>query len=742
MPSTSQGQEGSQTLLEVIVQRKWSILAFAIGMAILASFYVSFIPPRYTATASVMLDGRQLRLISNDQLVSGQSLDEVQIRSMLEVFNSKTLAKTVVTQNGLNKLPEFCADTPSFFEQVRDSLFSKILHRASGSGAPVACETSVENAARQLLGMVTATNEGRSYIIRIQIEAGDPEVAANIANAYANAFVADRFERHTELAEKARQWLIGYIDRLGRQTAQADAAVAQYRSEHHLIPLRGETLATQNLGDVNGQLSAVESEITQKQSLLSQMTTVMKSNGNIMAIAPLVNSSLVNAPLLRNLVEKEATLSSRDAELRTQYGKAHPQVIATGALLAQTHRQILAEITKTMDTLGQEITALQARRTLLTSQLSSLQSRVGQQGDEDVQLQELLRAAETSRHIYQSALTRLKEIEVEQGVSRPDSQLATEATPPPFPIYPRKSLMVVGAFLAGLCLGTGAAFGLSLRQLSFRNAKHIEFETGLPMLGVFAVPPAHILPQDVALDAPLSIEAECLQKILVNILRARSEQTGSLAKVVLITSALPGEGKTSFSLALGRAAVRAGLSTMLIDCDLRRPTVLQKLRGYIEPRSSLASGRDRRDPNYLDYQNMIVTDHDSALKIIPLAEKEASSPHVIIGAPAMKQMLQGLRRTYDLVLIDTPPLLAASDALPLSYLVDEVIVLVDWRTTPRDAVSEAIEMLRRHDAPVGGIVLGKVDLEKYTKAAGAGSYARSYYHYGPSKQVVRSERVD
>jgi len=737
MSAVPQPEERGPSLLDVIFRRKWQILIFACVATLLMALYVYHVPPRYSSSASILFDPRQVRLIGNEQIITGQALDEMQIHSTVEVFSSRKLAEAVVKKLDLNKRPEFCEQSPSLFQTINHWIGGYFGHVAAPEPSGP-CEVSIAKAARQLIESVSARDEGKSYVIRLQVESNDPQLAADIANAYARVFIEDRFEQHRELTEKAREWLINYIDRLGRQTAQADAAVAEYRGRHHLTPLRGETLVSQNLSDVNTQLTTLDNEIAQKQSSLNQLMNVIKTNGEMSAIAPLVNSSTINAPLLRSLLEKESILASKDAELRTQYGSAHPKVVATAALLSQMHRQIMTEFSKNVDGLKQEITALAARRALLSTQLTNLQSRVGQQGDEDVHLQELLRAAETSRHVYQNALTRLKEIEMEQGVWRPDSQLVTEAVPAPFPFYPRKSLMIAGAFLASLCVGSGVAFGLSLQQRSFRHAKHIETETGLPMLGVFALPPAHIRPQDVTIDAPLSLEAECLQKILVNILRARSEGAGG-GKIVMVTSALPGEGKTSFSVALGRAAAQAGLSTVLVDCDLRRPTVLQKLRGYLGgPTAFLPVTREMGDSE-ADYQHAVVTDRDSTLKIIPLARNDTASPHVIIGAPALKQMLQGLRRSFDLVLIDTPPLLAASDGLPLSYLVDELVFLIDWQTTPRDAVGEAIEILRRHEAPIAGIVLGKVDLEKYTKVAGTSSYARSYYHYGHSNQQTETK---
>jgi succinoglycan biosynthesis transport protein ExoP len=671
------------TPMRLIMRWKWRILAFACVVTLISAVVIWHLTPRYSAESTVTIDVRQMRVINQEGLLSSPMLDESLVRSDMEAFDSIALARSVVTSLNLNRNPQFCGSAPN-------------------------CDAPVDEVAKKVMAAVTATNDGRSYIIRIRAVSGDGETAAAIANGYANAFVAYRQRMRADVARKATTWLASYVDQLRGQSMAADAAVSKYRNEHHLIPLRGETTAAQNVSAFNAELASLDNEIASKQSTLDQVQSMQSAGGDVTAVAPLLNS-----PLISSLIDREAGLANNEAELKSQYGSAYPGVEAAKARTSQMRGQIHSEVNKAVAGLGRELAALNQRKAMLTQQMNANQSNVGQQGNDDVGLQALESNATSARNVYQSATTRLREIEAEQGMAQSDASLASEAIVPDKPEFPHKAVMLAGAFLGSMGLGTVLAFGMGLLSGVFRDADQLEEETGLRMLGVFPKPDGNGAPEDMATGTPLSLHGESLHSALVNMMGAIPTPLEGLGKVILVTSAIPGEGKTSFSLAVGRSAMRSDLSTILLDCDLRSPSVDGMMRNAnrteIEPDGELGSvgGPSVRT---------LTVDRITGLHVIPMRTKSAINQ--MLSASVVRGMLQHLRHEYDLIILDLPPVLAVADALTLAPMADGVVLVVDFQRTPRKAFADAVKMLQRNGAYIAGTVFSKGALQKYALAYG------------------------
>jgi succinoglycan biosynthesis transport protein ExoP len=681
----------SSTPMKLMFRWKWRILGFSVLVTLAAGIIIWHLTPRYSAESTVMIDVRQMHVINTDGLMAAPMLDESLVRSDMETFGSLELARSVVNTLNLNKTPEFC-----------------------GAKDTTVCDAPVDDVAKKLLSAVTTTNDGRSYIIRIRAEAADGGVAAAIANAYANAFVAHRQKMRTDMAQKAAAWLSSYVAQLRQQSVDADMAVSHYRNDHHLIPLRGETTAAQSVSAINGELAALDNDIAQKQSVVDQVQS-MQHSSDAASIAPLLNSQLV-----ASLIDREAGLANNEADLRSQLGTAHPQVIAAQARVTQMRAQVGAEVSKAASGLNRELAALNQRKAMLTSQMNAAQASVGQQGTDDVGLQSLESNAASARNVYQNATTRLREIEGEEGMTQSDATVTSEAIIPDKPDYPHKAVMLVGSLLGSLGLGTMAAFGAGLLSGGFRDAEHLEEETGLRMLGVFPRPSRGTLPEDIASGTPLSVDGESLHSVLINLMGAVPTPRDGMGKIILITSAIPGEGKTSFSVALGRSAMRSDLSTILMDCDLRKPSVESLLRDakQAEPSQDLSFAH-----NGSHQTRSLIVDRSSGLHVVPMKTKHTVNQ--MLSASVIRGMLQQLRLDYDLILLDLPPVLAVADALTLAPMADAVVLLVDTHRTSRKAFAEAIQMLQRNGAYIAGTVFSKGELQKYARAYGGYGYLLS-----------------
>jgi Mrp family chromosome partitioning ATPase len=264
----------------------------------------------------------------------------------------------------------------------------------------------------------------------------------------------------------------------------------------------------------------------------------------------------------------------------------------------------------------------------------------------------------------------------------------------------------------------------------FRDAEQVEFETGLPVIGIFAKHGR--APQDVVISHPLSVEAESVHAVLAQIMSRPVRSDGPAGRVALVTSALPGEGKSSFCVALGRSAVRSGLSAFVLDCDLRRPAIerfvskdRRKGNAVIESDLPLAAPAEQ----IAELMSRSGVDERSGLRYLSLANY-VKNPHGLLAWPGLPVLIEYLRERYDLVLLDTPPVLAVADALKLGGLADKVLLMIGWIDTPRQAVAAAMRALQRANIAVTGAVMTKVDLRRYAKSSRTdGFYVHHYDGY-------------
>ena len=697
-------ESASLSPLQAVLLRKWSVLALAVLAAAAMAVFASGLPTQYTSEVAVTINGRQLRVINAESLLTNQMLDSEQLRTEMEPLGAIGLAREVVRRLSLNTNPEFCGGaTPSLVVRLEARL----------SGAPPrpasACAVTVDEAARKLLGAIGTRTDGLSYVIRISATAGTPDLSARIANTYADVFIANRRQDVSAVASQTSAWLSTYAEQLRHEVSEADAAVAQYEAAQGLTPLHGGTLTSQTLVDMNGALSQLTGEIAERRAAVGQLQAAANGAGNLSA-----NAMAGTSPLLQALLAKAADQAEQTTRLRTQLGDAHPDVIAAEAQQERLQSQIGFESAKTVRAASSELAALEARRTALQARVDALQVQIGGQGKADVQLQALERDAESKRQIYQSVLSRRMELEAQHGMEQADARIVSEALPPVAPSAPHRTMLVAGAFLAACGLGAALSFPLALLSRRFRSAEHIEEEIGLPILGMFPRPSAGILPHDMICARPGSPEAEAVLRILPHILQHRVRDSAT-AQTLAVASALPGEGKSSLAVALGRAATQLGVSVLIIDCDLRQPSIAALLDPRTGPRAVTV-------PVVSSSACRIYSDSQSGLHYITLSSMMGGRPRFVC-AEDITVLVNKISPHYQLILLDAPPILVLADALTLATQAQSVLLVVDWRSTPRRAVQAAVQALRRQGANVLGAVASRADLRR------DGHATSHYFHH-------------
>jgi polysaccharide biosynthesis transport protein len=721
-----------------MLRRRKSVIFGTVAAVLLVTLLVLIqLTPRYTSSAELMLNTRQQNVVDIETVVSGLDVDpgsfQTGVQSEINIINSRSLARRVVEKLGLMQDPEFNSSLrqPSALDYINPLYWAESAARwamtALGLGAeeepanqdPPTAEEE-ENAAMSavissFLGHLNVSNDRRSYSIFVNFTSEDPEKAAVIANAVADQYLVDQLEAKFEATRRATSWLNERLADLREKVKESETALQEYREKANLIDNQGQTVSAQQLSELNSQLILARTERAQAEARLRRVRELVKTGG--------VESSpdVLASPLIQRLREQEADLQRQQAELSGRYGERHPTMINLKAEVRDLRSKIDAEVNKIVLSLANEVEVARARESTLASNLASIQQNVGELSKASVRLNELQREADANRALFETFLARFKETSNQDQIIQPDARIISGAETPLAPSFPRKKVILALALGISLFLGVFLALLIERLDNGFRSAEQVERLTGVPGLGMIPAVRASRKspPQDYLLQKPTSAYAEAIQSVRTALHFSNVDHP---PKVILVTSALPEEGKTTFAVSLARLAARSGLKVVLVDADMRRPKVarLLGLESDAGLRELLAG--DALIPGVLH------KDEPSGMHIIP-SQPDTPGPQDLLGSRRMRDLVRQMSSLYDLVVIDSPPIMAVSDAIVLSGLADATLMMVRWETTPREVTISAVRQLRQSGGRIAGAVLTRVNMRKHARF----SYGDSGYYYDKYK---------
>jgi capsular exopolysaccharide synthesis family protein len=695
------------------------LLGTVVIITTLATVGVFQLVPRYTAEATVMLDTRRNQVVDIQNVLSGLQGDAIVIRSEVEILLSPALARKVSDKLELYNLPEFnpaLAAPPGPLDHVRhpfawigDQLRQLLTPNSDKPATTVEPPDAKSTAARLLLGRVQVINDGRSLLLRIRAESEDRGLAAKIANTYADTYLLDQLEAKFDAVRRATGWLNEHLSELKDKVRDSDRAVQAFKEQHNLTEIRGGTVTAQQLAELNSQLIIAAGERGQKEADLRQLQDQVRA-GHVDA------SSVMASPLVQKLRERQAELLQQQAQLSTRYKPGHPTMVNLRAEIEDVGRKLQEETDKTVRGLSGEVSSARAREAALRESLAGLQKGTAAQDKLQVQLRELTGEADANRALYDSFLQKFKQTSAQEDIQQADARMVTTAQPPLVPSFPNKTMFVGFALVLSLFVGLGLAFLIERLDNGFRTSDQVEKIIGMPTLGLVPTVLRREIPQNLVVERPTVQYSEAIRSIRTAL---RYSDIDHPPKVILITSSLPGEGKTVFATSFARSVARSGARALLIDCDLRRPGIARLLKCKAEPG---LVGLFAEDCNPAD---LICLDEGSGMHFIPSSGGTAN-PQDLLGSQHMRSFLDRMRSQYDLIIVDAPPVLAVSDPIILSHIVDTTLYLVRWEKTPRPVVAGAMKILRSNGGPVAGVVLSRVNARKHALYG----YGDAGYYYG------------
>lgn len=715
---------GPTQTLGILWQRKGLIGATVAGATALAVLALNLIEPTYTADALIALNTRSSQadqLLTTKPTVVTPPLNAVLVSTEMNIIASRGLATQVVDALALHRDPEFNPMIrPSVLpDAIRDPLkrlkVALLGERSEPDHRTVTIDTVMEK--------LTVKNESDSFAIRVGFESEDPRKAALIANAFTDLYIRGQREAKLDEMQVASEWITSQISNLRDELASDTTAIVAFRQQHDLSPvqLRDQgQVAAQHLVVLNTELAQVERERAEAESALAQARRALKS-GNLTSL-----TFVDDSPFLQEMRREEARILGRIAEMSVGYNPDSPAIEALRGQLSVMRGEINREIGKQVDLLANQAAQAKAREDVLRTRLDQVSRNASTLDPAMTELVLREREIETKNVMLESFLARFAELTNRTELNEPDARIASRATPPVQPSHP-KAFLFLGVALAGSTgLGISLAFLLEHFRNGFQSTRQVRETLGLPTLGIIpdvSKMPARTLPGDYLVDRQDSAYAEAVRSSQIAIINARADRTGP-KRGIMITSSLPGEGKTAFAVSLGRSLALAEKKVLLVDCDLRRPSVARQLNAYEIPGFA----------DYLRQQSSLeeVLRHDPRTGLDFVASGgRTQDPQRLLEDPATKAAFDQFLDRYDVVLVDTPPTMIAFDAALLAGVCDMALYVVQWDATPRRAVEAGVEHLRTFDIPVGGVVLSKVDLNRQRQYSDYVDFCfRSSEYYG------------
>src|SRR5579862_1738650 len=717
------GEESGFDLREMIgfVWRQWKfITTVVVATLVMAAAYNWTATPRYTASALVLLEPERDRVPGADVAYNNPNLDYAVVESQLAIIKSTVFLRRVVERSNLVSDPEF--GSPSVKIASSDSTAGASTATSNtGQGEPPAPEdanipSNVMASIGHLKGAITVARAGQGYILSISVTSVDSDRAARLANAVADAYVVEKLDARFEAAKRGSAWLSDRLVDLRKQLHDSEEAVADFRKAHGFVQSNTNvTLNQQQLSELNAKLLAARAETADKKARVDLLKSIEQKGGNVQSFPDLANS-----PTLTALRQQEAAISQKEADLVARYNDRHPLVVTVRGEHNDIRRAIAAEASRLAANFNNDYELAKARELSLER---NVQEVTGQSGADDktaITLRELERTAAVNKSLFENFLQKAKISEQQSTFEARDARVITPALRGSLS-YPKTTQTMEIALIIGLFLGIGGSVAKDKLNGGFATPRQIEDMLDLPLLSsINTMTKEELTIKGKTLEIPHYAAAMPLSRFSESIRALRSglrmTDVDHPPKVILVTSTLPNEGKTTVALSLAVSATAAGLKVLFIDGDLRHTSAsrffgLLKHPGLVDVLLGTVDAKDA-----------ITFNEDAKLWVLSGGVK-TRNPADLIGSERMKSLIALCKHSFDFVVIDAPPIGPVIDSLIFAELADKVAYVVRWASTARELVQQSIQRLPQEK--LAGTVFNRVNEKAAQKY---GKYAYQYYY--------------
>ena len=675
----------------------------------------------YTATALVMIQPQENRIVDLQQVAQGLSASPRDLETEIKFISSHENLARAVDRLDLKANPSLI-----FPEQESGALASVLAgnqpiaapadHGPSDDEQPDAIAFR-ENAIAVLSGGLEVFQSGDSNILTISYTSTDPSRAALLADGIAKAYVDSQLDQKLAETRHAKTWLTDQVAGLRLRVMDSERTIEQFRAAHDLTESGGGQLDGQLVAALTTELIDAHADRTSKEAAL-QRVIQLRDKGDYELLAGVLSS-----PMIINLREQELDLLRSEAELSGVYGEQHPRIQELQAEKARVAERTQREIDSAIRGLENEAAVARSREDAFQESLKEAKSQSALSGPAEVQLRELEREAAANRTLYESFLVRVKETELQEQLIEADARVVSPAQVPLVPSSRSPLFFAIIGFTGSLFIGSTLAMVLEQMDSSLRTRRQVEELLGVKALGLVpAVQDADPNLSGYLGSKPGSAYAEGVRTVYTQL---RLADAAAPPQVILVTSALPGEGKTSLAISLAMCAAQLRQKTLLVDLDLRQPAVGRRLGLPAEIGVLELIADDSRQ-----FRDVVQSHTDSGVDVLPVAQGHRS-PVPFLAADRLQLLLEEARGIYDCIIVDTPPVLGVADVKVLARCVDAVLFVIRWQSTKRDAAQSALKELSDVSANVVGAAFNNVDMRRHAYYAygDAGQYFSKYSRY-------------
>jgi succinoglycan biosynthesis transport protein ExoP len=735
MQIDSEKQIDIRDYLQVTLNRRWTILGVFLLVVLSTAIFSFTATPIYEASVRLIIEKENPNVVSVQEVMTVDASGTDYYQTQYKIIESRSVAREVIERLGLAQSEEFAPKRAEhtvarFFYAIKDTFISMtdslldLLNREPGSNGE-GNSVPDQEIVTEFIERVDIEPIRNSRLVDIKFQAKDPALAAKIVQTVAQVYIDQSLATKLEAVQGAVKWLHQRIEQERRKVEEAEKALLQYKEENNIITdfsSDTEKITAQKLAELNTQMVGSESVRVEAETRYKQALSLAKNPEMLDSIPEVLSNELI-----RQIKSMEVDLYKRMSELSKKYGSKHPQMIAIRSELRTLKSRKQQEISRVVNSLKNEYEVALAREESLKDALSRQKRELLNLNQKAIAYGVLRREAESAREMYELLIKRFKETTLTEDMRTGNIRIVDAAEVPSEPIRPRKRLNILLAMLIGLFLGLGLAFFCEHLDNTIKTADDIRQYLKTPFLG-----PVPVLTADngadprrngqsrlVTLHAPRSTGSEAYRGIRTNILFASQE---SEPRCILVSSSGPEEGKTLTVSNLAVTMAQSGSQVVVLDCDLRRPKLhsvfnLQPHKGI----TNLLTGHGR-------FTLANLSTGIPNLYVIP-AGPIPTNPTELIGSTRMKALIMILRRKFDRVIIDSPPVAAVTDAALLSKYVDGVVFVLRAHSTIRSIAVSGMDQFRAVGANVLGVVLNAVDFSRDRY-----NYPQYYYYYGDGRE--------
>jgi len=730
--SQEQEQIDLRDYLRVILKRRWTIMTVFAIIVITVAIHTYTATPIYQATTRLVIEKENPNVVSIEEVMAVDSSGTDYYQTQYKIIESRSVARNVIKRLHLE-------DSEEFFPKPKDNLISNLKRsiRETIQYWKDSIESLLKTEKEQkpaepteeydpdselvsgFIGRIEVSPIRNSRLLDLSFEAKNPVLATKIVNTLARAYIDQNLEIKLRAVQDAVRWLHQRIEVERKKVEQAEQALLRYKKKHSIITdftSDTEHVTAQKLAQLNAQVVDAESIRVEAETYYWQALSLKGSPDMLDSIPEVLKNELI-----REIKKMEVELYKRMSELSKKYGKNHPQMVAIESELKTLEKRKAKETNRVVNSLNNQYRVALAKEDSLKAAFAKQKQESLDLNQKAIEYSVLNREVESARDMYDLLIKRFKETTLTEDMRTGNIRIIDRAEVPRVPVKPKKRLNLLLAIIVGLVAGIGLAFFFEYLDNTIKIPEDLKQHLNIAYLGptpyIDSKGKAHDksdrTPGLVCLHSPKSTASESYRGIRTNLLFSSA---GSAPQVILITSPGPREGKTITTANLAITMAQSGSKVLVIDCDLRRPKI-HKIFGVARDQgmTNLLVGSD--GPERTVVQTQIPN-----LDLLPCGPLPPN-PSEMLGSDRMADLIAQLRKRYDRILIDSPPITAVTDSMILSKYVDGVVVVIRAGDTVRDVARNSVNQLQAVGAHILGGILNAVDIgkDKY--------YYYYYYQY-------------